>query len=404
MTEVRKCALELLRSPDFFSRLLSAVRKAGLVGEERNALVVFIVATSRLLAKPLCLFVKGRSGVGKNFLADTVLRFFPSAELRQPTSISDKALNYLGDTLVHKIFYVRERNESAGRIEPIRLLISEQALTHIVTVKKRGKLVAEYRETKGPVAAISTTTKNRLQVDDETRHVSVWLNESPEQTRRIVAAAVDRKAGLTAREMRVWHHLQRIIQRRSRVPVEFPEWFRQLAPFVRNDSLWTRRYFPAFLQACRTVALIRAFRGTTHERRRVQKILCRFSDFAITALIFNAVFEQSIDKANDGEVETQEDVRFISLRTKRGVSANELADEKHISYDQASARLRDALNAGTIRRANQPSKSNLKLFLPSKAHSFLPDPSELFFQIDGVPKRVKFVHPLTGEWVTYERR
>jgi hypothetical protein len=50
-------ALELLRSPDFFRELLSAVSAMGLVGEERTALVIYIAATSRLLDKPICLFV-----------------------------------------------------------------------------------------------------------------------------------------------------------------------------------------------------------------------------------------------------------------------------------------------------------------------------------------------------------
>jgi hypothetical protein len=42
-----------------FNEFLLAVKKVGLVGEELNALVVLIVAVSRLLPRPLSLFVKG---------------------------------------------------------------------------------------------------------------------------------------------------------------------------------------------------------------------------------------------------------------------------------------------------------------------------------------------------------
>src|SRR6516162_8689898 len=59
-------ALALLGSPRFFCKLLEALEREGLVGEQRNALVVFIVVVSRLLAKPLNLFVKGQSSSGKN--------------------------------------------------------------------------------------------------------------------------------------------------------------------------------------------------------------------------------------------------------------------------------------------------------------------------------------------------
>ena len=58
-------ALELLRSQDFFNQVVSATRRMGVVGEERNKLVVFLVGTSRVLEKPLCLYVKGPSSAGK---------------------------------------------------------------------------------------------------------------------------------------------------------------------------------------------------------------------------------------------------------------------------------------------------------------------------------------------------
>ena len=62
----REKALELLQSPDFFNRMISVTKRMGLVGETINALVVYVVGVSRLLAKPLCLFIKGASSAGKN--------------------------------------------------------------------------------------------------------------------------------------------------------------------------------------------------------------------------------------------------------------------------------------------------------------------------------------------------
>ena len=86
-------ALELLQSPTFFHELLSAARSMGLVGETINAIVVYIVGISRLLAKPLCLFVKGGSSAGKNFLVDTVLALFPQFAAENLTSASLRSWN-----------------------------------------------------------------------------------------------------------------------------------------------------------------------------------------------------------------------------------------------------------------------------------------------------------------------
>jgi len=70
-------AMRLLRSAQFFRLYLNAVARAGLVGEEKNALVLFLVGISRLLSHPVNLFIKGTSSSGKNFLAKTVLKIFP---------------------------------------------------------------------------------------------------------------------------------------------------------------------------------------------------------------------------------------------------------------------------------------------------------------------------------------
>ena len=395
--------MKLLKSTHFFFELLLALRRAGLVGEKLSALVVYIVGTSRLLERPLCLFIKGPSGVGKNFLGDTVLGFLPPSHVLQLTSSSTRSWNYLERKLEHKAVYVKERNEAAGPVHPTRLLISEKELVHIVTVKKGGRFVSQRRVTKGPIASISTTTKDRVEVDDETRHISIWLDDSPDQTVRVMEAAVVEQKSLEATERRVWHKVQQLIQKRAALPIELPDWFKNLVPHVRSDNLWARRYFPAFLQACRTVALIRSFHRDEQQLRKAGRILVRFTDFAITAMVFNPVFGQSLDRADEEDLQTQQHVRRISARKGRGVSAIDLAAQMEISTDRAYSLLRKAVGAGTIFRANQTSKANLKLYLPTKPRPFLPDPAELFQKLEGLPEQVRFVHPLTGKWVTYSR-
>lgn len=399
---VQQQALKLLQSPYFFREALRAVRRNGLVGEERNALVVFLVAISRLFTKPLCLFVKGPSGVGKNLLVDTVLALLPESAVLSLTSSSPRAFNYLGESAAHKVLYLKERNEGSGSFLPTRLLVSEKELVHWITVREDGHFVQKPQVTKGPIASISTTTRDRVEVDDETRHVSIWLDESPEQTAKIMAAALDPDTKLGQEELDVWHSVQTLLEKRASIPIEFPTWFREIAQFTHHENLWARRYFPAFLQSCRTVALVRSF--ALKQQGKPGKITVRFTDFAITALIFNPVFESSMDRADDRDLEVQQHVRLISSQNGgTGVSAAELAKHTGISIDSAYAELRKAASAGTIFRTNKPSKGNRKLYLPAKPRPFLPDPAEVFQRLEGLPKRVEFAHPLTGKRIVYER-
>src|ERR1700730_3252427 len=167
----KKAALKLLQSPRFFNEFLKAMNHAGLVGEKQNALVLLIVVVSRILARPLNAFVKGPSSGGKNWLVTRILSSVPKSGVAEITSASDKAWNYSGSDFRHRVVYVQEQNEAAGTIHPMRLLISEGKLTRIVTSFEGGKRVTKSYVVRGPVAAISTTTKNRLEIDNETRHV-----------------------------------------------------------------------------------------------------------------------------------------------------------------------------------------------------------------------------------------
>lgn len=118
----------------------------------------------------------------------------------------------------------------------------------------------------------------------------------------------------------------------------------------------------------------------------------------------HSILAQSLDRADDEDVETLGDVEKISAE-KNGapVSASDLADAKGISYDQASRQLRSAASKGLVRQANPPERTNRKLYLPSQAAHFAPDPASVFQRLKGRTK-IKFVHPLNGEFIVYRRR
>src|SRR5277367_161281 len=138
-----KAASKLLQSPHFFNLFLVAIRKAGLVGEELNALVLLIVVMSRILPRPLNAFVKGPSSGGKNWLVSRIFKLTPRSAVAEITSASEKAWNYSGSDFRHKVVYVQEQNEAAGTIDPIRLLISEGKLIRIVTRFEGGKRITK---------------------------------------------------------------------------------------------------------------------------------------------------------------------------------------------------------------------------------------------------------------------
>lgn len=402
--EIRRAKAEarrLLRSPNFFNMFLETVKRAGLVGEEKNALVVLIVAVSRLLEWPLNLFIKASSAAGKNFLAKIVLGLMPMSTKKELSSFSDKALDYSGDDFRHRVMFVQELNKKAGNVHPIRLLISEKKITRKVTERSgRGWVTTEY-VTRGPVASISTSTRPLLEIDDETRHLSITLDESEEQSERITRAYGTTGTGLSSHERRVWRMVHRLLEQRL-TDIRLPRWWDAVAKGVFKKDLRVRRYYPNFVEAARTVGLIRSFQTDTDPAAAV---ILTFEDYAIAALIFDEVFVDSLHRRDGAVFETRQIVDRLSRQEKkRAVRARDLAAEMHISRDRAYGLLRDAMEAGTIQRANEPERSNVKLYMPKPRPRFVPDPEELFQQLTQLPEKVQFPHPITGERIVYTRR
>jgi hypothetical protein len=390
-------ARKLLKSRRFFNQLLLALKKDGLVGEEHTALVLFIVVVSRLLLRPLNAFVKARSSAGKNFLINKVLHLLPKHAIAEITSISERAWNYMGTRLRHTVVYLQERNEAAGDVHPLRLLISEDKIIRRVTRWKDGKLSTKKYVAYGPVASISTGTK-QLEIDDQTRHISIFLDESADQTRQIVKSYTRQIKGLSRQELRTWHVVQRLLERRMGIEITFPGWFDRVADWLFVDELSVRRYYPAFIEACRTVCLIRSFQS--RKSSRATQLRVEFGDFAITALIFDRIFVDSLRLGKGVNESTRNLVDRLSAQMGKPVEAKDVAHALRVSKDRAYRMLSNAAKAGVIKRTNEPEKGNLKLYIAVSPPRFVPDPKRLFRKLH-LKETVRIFHPITGDEIVY---
>jgi len=396
----KRKAKELLASGDFFHQFVRAAKKKGLVGEEVNGLVLLVVCISRLLSRPLHVFVKGKSSAGKNFLARLVLSFMPKRAVTEVTSVSDQAWNYLNKDFRHTVIYLQESNEQAGNMEPLRLLISEGKLIRLVPEFRGKQRLTQKYVAHGPVSSHATTTKNRLQLDDENRHVSIRIDESEEQTRRILKASTKPEDGLSRTERFTWRFVHRLLEKRIGVEISFPSWFSKVADQVPADDLRSRRYYPAFLEVCRTICLIRSFQRHAGEVRRLE---VDFVDYAISSLLFDRVFVESLRPGKSVNEYTRDDVKRLCEKKKTPIGAKDLALSLHISKDQAYGKLRRALAAKTVSRANKSEWGNRKLYIPAPRMRFVPDPRKLFRELE-LDEVVRFIHPVTGKTVVYRRK
>jgi putative DNA primase/helicase len=335
------------------------VREAAqiITGEWTNLQVLFLAGTSRLFGRGETIHcaMKGPSSVGKSATVEAVLKFFPPETIIRFNSLSEKGLFHMKEGFEHRILYM---GEAAGEREHnqdfqdrmLRQLISEGRLSYLCVMKVGDKIESVLIEKEGPVASFVTTTRTRLNEENETRVLSLEIDDSEEQTRRVL-----RKIALTSGlrrhpdfdGVRRWHDFQRWL---AAGPVEvIVPYAIELADLMGGTmSARMRRDFGQVLRAIQVHALIHREHRERDDRGRVLANIR--SDYAVVSELLNGF----VDIANELKVrKTTADVIAIVKELDEGgdeggVTARQVGDRLRLSTQAASRRLKTAREAGYL--------------------------------------------------------
>ena len=212
LTEPRRsAATKLLRRPDLLERAAASMETLGYVGEDRAKRLGYLVATSRLLRKPLSAILQAPSGSGKSELLEVLATLLPPEQVEYLSRLTTHALYYAGpDHLRHKLVIVDEQAGASESDYAIRTLQSKGLLRLALPVK--GK--TEHFEARGPIALMSGTTSSNLNPENLSRCLQLTLDSSPEQTKRIQEAQRAAWSGKQRRRpsLEAWQDAQRLVE------------------------------------------------------------------------------------------------------------------------------------------------------------------------------------------------
>lgn len=194
-----------------------AIQKLGLVGEMDNAKIIYLAMTSRLLDRPVHVVVKGPTGSGKSNLARLVMKFFPPSSYLSISAMSDKALINMTENISHKAIVLHEfmgmGDKDSWSNYFMRLMMSEDEIMYGVSEErsKKGKKTHEtaWKQVKGPISLITTTTLTSIFTDNETRVISLKTDDSPEHIREVLRS-YSREVAKEPKE--IWRNLQLWLQ------------------------------------------------------------------------------------------------------------------------------------------------------------------------------------------------
>lgn len=186
--EEYKEAMELLTTANLLTMTNSLIGAGGVVGEEVNRLIMYLIFSSRKRNQPLHIISLGSSGTGKTHLQESIGNLIPAEEKLEITSLTENAFYYFGQQeLKHKLILIEDFDGAESALYPIRELQSKKKISKTIAFKNtKGETKSQHITVEGPVCVAGCTTKESIYEDNANRSFLIYLDESPEQDARIL--------------------------------------------------------------------------------------------------------------------------------------------------------------------------------------------------------------------------
>jgi DNA primase catalytic core len=268
-------AIDFLKQDNLLQELNKLIEQSGIVGEANSRLLLFIIASSYKTKHPLHAIVQGSSGSGKTHLISKIADIIPQEDVLRFTRITESSLYNWGEyELVNKLLVIEDLDGlKEEAMFAMRELISNQRLSSSVSIKdKKGNIKSTKKEVKGVFSSLSATTKGEIYEDNMSRSFLLAVDESQDQTDKIInyqnrriAGEINEKDQEKAKEL-----LQKIIRALKVEEVQNPYATQiQLPENVHKK----RRLNEMFQSIIKQITIINQYQRRTNNGRIVTEII-----------------------------------------------------------------------------------------------------------------------------------
>ncbi len=197
--EKEKESIEFLSETNLIQRIDKLIETSGIVGEENNRKMIFVIASTYKMLNPLHGLIQGTSGSGKTHLVNGIANLMPPEDLLNMTRITSKSLyHYKNEDLINKLVLIQDidgLDEEA--MFAFREMQSAGFVSSSTTYKnKSGQLVSTVKRVNAKFASLVATTHAEIYFDNLSRSIILGVNESEDQTKRIILYQNQQTAGL----------------------------------------------------------------------------------------------------------------------------------------------------------------------------------------------------------------
>ena len=181
-------AQAFLKGQHLVKKTLELITKSGLVGEQKNGLMLFFLYLSRLQDEPLHAIIFGKSGSGKTYLQKRISECLPEEAVRTVTSLTENTLYYSAKNFwKHKVLLIEDLEGVYQAFLPLREFMSNQSISKLTTDKDaKGNNVQKVLTVEGPICVSGATTKESIYEDNANRSFLLHIDESPNHLNEVM--------------------------------------------------------------------------------------------------------------------------------------------------------------------------------------------------------------------------
>ena len=205
----KKC-IDFLSKENVIGRIQELIGEAGVTGEETSRIFLFVIASSYKMKNTLHALIQGSSGSGKTRLLKIISELMPTEDVKKYTRVTDSSFyNQEEYFFVNKLVCFEDYDGLKEDAQlAVRELQSNEILRSSTSIKEEnGKIGGGEKTVRGPIASMGCTTKGELYEDNISRCFVIAVDESREQTQRVIqyqnkvaAGIIDKKREKEVRE------------------------------------------------------------------------------------------------------------------------------------------------------------------------------------------------------------
>lgn len=197
-SEEQKEALKLLKSKNLIRNLTEKLNNIGIIGEDENAIILFLALSSYKFSNPFSVLCLAKSGIGKSYILQKLSECMPNESFSFHTQISANALYYFNSyDIQNKALLIEDLEWTTEMLSPLATLQTQGKLVKTrATKNKDGLIHSTTFEVSGNLCLLACAYSDKNYESLSLPFLKIHLNHSQNQDLAIMEQQRRASAGL----------------------------------------------------------------------------------------------------------------------------------------------------------------------------------------------------------------